>query len=120
MLHHVDAGRGIAAMVDLLRPGGTLAIVGMARSRLPHDVLWESAAIVASRLLRRRRNYWEHSSPMVWPPPLTYREMKLVTERYLPGATFKRRLLWRYSIVWTKPRSYCPGDNAAASFRREG
>jgi 2-polyprenyl-3-methyl-5-hydroxy-6-metoxy-1,4-benzoquinol methylase len=102
-LHHVDAAAGLAAMAGLIRPGGTLVVVGLARSRLPKDVLWELAAVVGTRLMRLRRQLWEHSAPTVWPPPLTYDETARVVAATLPGAQFRRRLLWRYTVVWNKP-----------------
>jgi hypothetical protein len=37
-----------------------------------------------------------------WPPPLTYREMKALSERVLPGVHYRRHLLSRYSLVWRK------------------
>jgi len=40
----------------------------------------------------------------MWPPPLTYAQVNALTTAVLPGATFRRHTLWRYSIVWTKPR----------------
>lgn len=103
-LHHMAAKAGLVAMADLIRPGGTLVVVGLARSVLPRDLPRDVVAVVVSRLIRLRRGYAEISAPTVWPPPLTYRQMKRVTERCLPGTTFRRHLLWRYSILWTKPR----------------
>ena len=40
---------------------------------------------------------------VVWPPPLTYRDMRQLADRVLPGARYRRHLYWRYSLVWTKP-----------------
>jgi hypothetical protein len=49
------------------------------------------------------KTYWQHSSPIVWPPPQTYAEMRGIADRILPGVRFRRRLLWRYSLTWTRP-----------------
>ncbi|WP_214401384.1 class I SAM-dependent methyltransferase [Pseudonocardia lacus] len=48
-LHHVDAARGLTRMAELLRPGGTLVVVGPARvERLP-DLAHSLAAAACSR-----------------------------------------------------------------------
>ena len=54
------------------------------------------------RVLRLRRSYWEDSAPRLWPPPDTYGETRRLALRVLPGARYRRRLLWRYSLVWQK------------------
>jgi SAM-dependent methyltransferase len=41
-LHHMDARAALDRMSQLLAPGGRLAIVGLARSRLPADLPWEA------------------------------------------------------------------------------
>ncbi|HEX5265372.1 MAG TPA: class I SAM-dependent methyltransferase [Acidimicrobiales bacterium] len=51
-LHHMDEEVGLVRMIDLLRPGGTVAIVGLARARLPYDLPWELAGAVATRARR--------------------------------------------------------------------
>ena len=108
-LHHMDAEAGIARMRELLRPGGLLAVVGLARSRLPRDLGWEVASDLADRWQRRRRIYWEHPSPTVWPPPVTYEDMRRLTARTLPGARFRRHALWRYSVLWRAAPVAAPG-----------
>lgn len=102
-VHHMDTSVALTRMKDLLRPGGTLAVIGLARNHIPADL---PAAIVSFPVLlgvRAVRRQWAHPSPIVWPPPLTFHETRRVAERTLPGATFRRHLLPRYSIVWTKP-----------------
>jgi hypothetical protein len=42
-------------------------------------------------------------SPAIWPPPLTYRDMRRLATDVLPGARYRRHLYWRYSQVWAKP-----------------
>ena len=90
-------------MRGLVRPGGALAVVGLARSSYPADLARDAAAVVVNRLHRLARNYWESSAPEVWPPAHTYGEVRAIAERELPGARFRRHLLFRYSIVWTPP-----------------
>ena len=90
-------------MADLLRPGGVLAILGMARSRYPVDLAREGTAVVANRLYLMTRAQWESPAPTVWPPAHTYREIRTVAGQVLPRHRFRRHLLWRYSIIWTKP-----------------
>jgi 2-polyprenyl-3-methyl-5-hydroxy-6-metoxy-1,4-benzoquinol methylase len=102
-LHHMDANAGLDRMRQLLRPGGTLAVVGCARSSSAADLPFEIAGILANRVLRAVRTSWEHSAPIVWPPPETYASMRQIGRRNLPGARYRRHLLWRYSLIWTKP-----------------
>jgi SAM-dependent methyltransferase len=104
-LHHMDARLALGRMRDLLRPGGVLAIIGLARPGSPADVPVVLAGVVATRFHHLTKEYWEHPSPTVWPPPETYAGMRLLAEGVLPGVRFRRRLLWRYTLTWTKP--YC-------------
>jgi 2-polyprenyl-3-methyl-5-hydroxy-6-metoxy-1,4-benzoquinol methylase len=102
-LHHMDATMALARIRDLLCPGGTLAIVGLARTELPRDLPFAVAGAVASRFYRLTSTYSDHASPTVWPPPESFRSMRALAHRALPGARYRRRLLWRYSLIWTKP-----------------
>jgi SAM-dependent methyltransferase len=102
-LHHMDAGAALERMRSLLAPGGTLAIVGLARPRYPADLPFAIAGTVGHRVLRLRNGYWEDSAPRLWPPPDSFGETRRLARGALPGARYRRRLLWRYSLVWTKP-----------------
>ena len=103
VLHHMDTAAALERMSELLRPGGVLATVGLPRPRRPHDIPYELAGLVMHRWHGRRRTHWEHPSPMVWPPPDTYADVRRTAERLLPGVRLRRHVLWRYSLVWTKP-----------------
>jgi 2-polyprenyl-3-methyl-5-hydroxy-6-metoxy-1,4-benzoquinol methylase len=103
-LHHVDAARGLERMKALVRPGGTLALLGLARSRTAADFAVDLGGAVATRAHKLTKTYWEHNAPKVWPPPETYADMRRIAERVLPGVRYRRLVLWRYSLVWTKPR----------------
>lgn len=103
-VHHVDASAALTSLAALVRPGGLLAVVGLARSSLPRDLPREVAAAVATRVLKvKHGGYWEHPAPQVWPPPQTYAEVRRTAEAVLPGALVRRRILWRYVLTWTRP-----------------
>jgi len=103
VVHHMDMERALSRMQELLRPGGTLVVIGLARSRRPGDLAFDAAGTIADRLHRLTKPYTEHASPTVWPPPLTYGQVRRAAERILPGVRYRRRALWRYSLVWTSP-----------------
>jgi 2-polyprenyl-3-methyl-5-hydroxy-6-metoxy-1,4-benzoquinol methylase len=103
-LHHMDGTRALLRMKELLRPGGTLGVIGLARSGTPLDFAVDGAAAVGHRVLVRSRRLWETSAPKLWRFPETYRQARRTAERVLPGVRYRRHLLWRYSLIWTKPR----------------
>lgn len=102
-LHHMDASEALGRMRHLLRPGGTLVIVGLATPNLPADLPFVLAGAVATRFYQLTKTEWEHPSPMVGPSPETFAGMRLIARRTLPGVRFRRHLLWRYSLIWTTP-----------------
>lgn len=100
-LHHVDPARALQRMRELLRPGGVLVVVGIPRRSLT-DLPYDAVGFFAHRLLKARRGYWEHPSPIV-EPSLTYRQVRHVIQTELPGARCRRHALFRYSAIWHKP-----------------
>jgi SAM-dependent methyltransferase len=116
-LHHMDTAAALTRMRDLLRPGGVLVVIGLARNGLSRDLAVEIPAFVYLRIERRRhgRPSGEQASPdvaspdaaylapVVWPPAETYQQMRRLAGRLLPGMRYRRHLLWRYSISWVKP-----------------
>jgi hypothetical protein len=55
------------------------------------------------RVHKRTKGFSEIRAPTVWPPPETYRQTRQVAEALLPGVNYRRHVLFRYSLVWTKP-----------------
>jgi 2-polyprenyl-3-methyl-5-hydroxy-6-metoxy-1,4-benzoquinol methylase len=102
-LHHMDTATALRRMRDLLRPGGTLVVVGLARSRSPSDLAYAVVGAIATRLHRLTKTHRETSAPKIWPPPDTFRQTRRTAARVLPGVRYRRHVLWRYSLVWTKP-----------------
>ena len=39
----------------------------------------------------------------MWPPPVTYADMRALAGRLLPGVTYRRHRMFRYSLTWTRP-----------------
>jgi ubiquinone/menaquinone biosynthesis C-methylase UbiE len=102
-LHHIDEESGLRRMAALLRPGGRLAVVGLARSRIPMDLPWDAAGAVTTQAHLPFNDYWDTPAQKIWPPPRTYPEVRSLAGSILPQRRFRRRILWRYSITWTKP-----------------
>jgi SAM-dependent methyltransferase len=109
-LHHVDAELGLRQLADLVRPGGALVVVGLARSR-PRDWPTDAVGAVESRLRtwRGRAPQREVQAPTVWPPPVSYADMRALASRLLPGVTYRRHRMFRYSLTWTRPGAAITG-----------
>jgi 2-polyprenyl-3-methyl-5-hydroxy-6-metoxy-1,4-benzoquinol methylase len=101
-LHHMDAGPALTRCAELVRPGGTVVVVGLAANEWS-DVPLAAIAVTSRFALGIVRRRWSHSAPQCWPPPLTYREIRELSARVLPGVRYRRHLLGRYTLVWRKP-----------------
>ena len=102
-LHHMGTEAGLTRMRDLVRPGGVIAVIGLAASAHPIDHLYDLAGAIWTRILKLTRAYWEHAAPKVWDTPDSYGEVRRTAERCLPGVRFRRLVLWRYGLVWRRP-----------------
>jgi 2-polyprenyl-3-methyl-5-hydroxy-6-metoxy-1,4-benzoquinol methylase len=102
-LHHfADAREALRRLGELVRPGGTLAVVGFARASR-RDWPWTAMAFILRGIIVRVRGYWEHTAPTVWPPPDTFNQVRLAAQEVLPGARIRRLLLGRYLMTWHSP-----------------
>jgi 2-polyprenyl-3-methyl-5-hydroxy-6-metoxy-1,4-benzoquinol methylase len=101
-LHHIDAEDALARFAHLVAPGGVVAVIGLAANNW-WDLPYAAIARTAQLLFGWALGHWQHSATVVWPPPVTYSEMKSIAERVLPGVRYRRHLLGRYSLNWKKP-----------------
>ncbi|MGV8083609.1 MAG: class I SAM-dependent methyltransferase [Coriobacteriia bacterium] len=101
-LHHMDATQALGRFAELVRPDGVVAVVGLAANDW-WDWPYALFGTAARAVLGFRHGRWEHSAPIVWPPPLTYREVRALGRQVLPGCRFRHLLLGRYALVWRKP-----------------
>jgi len=101
-LHHMDATAALTRFAELVTPGGMVGVIGLAANDwwdLPCAAVGQWARLAVGM----KRGYWEHSAPMAWPPPTTYRQVKRIANGILPGVRYRRHLYGRYSLVWRKP-----------------
>lgn len=101
-LHHVDLRAGLVRLRDLTAPGGTLVIVGLATNATAIDHLLAALSVIPVRIARVGRGWHEHGAPKRDPRD-SFRQVRAAVSELLPGAQFRRRLYWRYSVVWTRP-----------------
>lgn len=108
VVHHLPLGAALRRMRSLLAPGGTIVIVGLyqAQTRMDHliDFITIPANMIVGLLISARPR--EASTAMTAPtalPETTLAEVRAVAAEVLPGARIRRRLFWRYSLVYKAP-----------------
>jgi ubiquinone/menaquinone biosynthesis C-methylase UbiE len=102
VLHHMDFAAALSAMARALRPGGRLAVVGLAANGSPADYLIGAPGIPANLFYRVLRGHGESGAP-VKDPEMTWAQVHATARDVLPGVRYRRHLLWRYSLRWRKP-----------------
>jgi SAM-dependent methyltransferase len=103
VVHHVPFTPAMQKLRALLRPGGVLAVLGLHRSAGVTDLVQSLVAFPVSRILRVARGPAGGSAPLR-DPTMTFPEIRAEASAALPGCVVRRHLLWRYSLLWTKPR----------------
>ena len=101
-LHHMDTTAGLTRLRDLTAPGGTLVIIGLAFDTTRWDRIVHVATRVPIRLARAFRGWYNHGGPVANATE-SWSDMRRLVSATLPGAAFRRRLYWRYSVVWERP-----------------
>lgn len=102
-LQHLPLEAALAQMAELLRPGGRLLVIGLSANKSLVDWLLSALMIVPGRV-----SGWIHREStfpgmrVAWPCE-SLDEIRSIANILLPGARIRRRLYWRYSLMWTKP-----------------
>lgn len=109
-LHHLDQRKLLAKMKDTLKPRGVLVVLDLVESKGLVERMLDVVALGVSGSLRLLHNgrlkppaevrkAWEqhgkHDSYS------SVSEMRALANEILPGASVKRLLLWRYSLVYS-------------------
>jgi 2-polyprenyl-3-methyl-5-hydroxy-6-metoxy-1,4-benzoquinol methylase len=114
VLHHLDLDDTLALLPGLLAPGGRLLVVGLARADtltdLAFDVVSAAPNVVmgmikhprAARLPQRAQG--RQPTMPVKDPVTTLAEITTAARARLPGAAVRRRMFFRYTLRWDKPR----------------
>ncbi|MCX4488802.1 class I SAM-dependent methyltransferase [Streptomyces anulatus] len=107
-VHHMPLTDALTRFREHLAPGGTLIVVGLYRPRSRSDYLIDAVAIPSNIAMAWIKNKGRRSSrpvamtaptrPATTPFPDIVRDARLV----LPGARLRRRLFWRYTLVWNR------------------
>jgi len=101
-LHHMDFTAALTTMARLLRPGGRLAVIGLAADKSITDLLAAAPAVPVDLFYRAIYRRGESGAPIL-DPEMTWREVRAAAATALPGVRYRRHLLWRYSLRWQKP-----------------
>ena len=102
-LHHMDFAAALTAMARALRPGGRLAVIGLAARGSFGDYLADAPGIPINLAYRAVYGQGGSGAP-VEDPEMTWAQVRAAARRLLPGVRYRRHLLWRYSLLWSKPR----------------
>jgi ubiquinone/menaquinone biosynthesis C-methylase UbiE len=101
-LHHMDFAAALAKMARILRPGGRLAVVGLGANGSPADLVIGALGIPLNLYYRAARGEGDPGAPVMM-PEMTWAQARGAARQALPGARYRRLLLWRYLLTWTKP-----------------
>ena len=101
-LHHMDFTAALTTMAPVLRPGGRLAVIGLAADKSLADLLAAAPAVPVDLFYRAIYRRGESGAPIV-DPEMSSHQVRAEATRLLPGVRYRRHLLWRYSLLWRKP-----------------
>lgn len=111
-LHHLEQRELFDKLRDSLRPRGVLVVLDLIESSGLGERILDMVGLGVSSSLRLIHNgrlnppaavrkAWEqHGKHDHY---ATLNQMRTLADELLPGATVKRRLLWRYTLVYQKP-----------------
>lgn len=102
-IHHMDFEAALVRMRELMRPGATLVVVGLAREASVSE--W-AALIAAAPVVRITKVLRSARGPQGMPvaaPQMSYGQVRATARRLLPGVRYRRHVLRRYSLTWEKP-----------------
>ncbi|MFD9889063.1 class I SAM-dependent methyltransferase [Amycolatopsis sp. NPDC059027] len=102
-IHHMDYEAALTRMRELLRPGGTLVVVGLAREASAADWAVTIAAAPVVRITKALRRAHGPDGMPAMSPRMSYAEVRATARRLLPNVRYRRHLLRRYSLTWVKP-----------------
>ncbi|MEQ4205824.1 class I SAM-dependent methyltransferase [Actinopolymorpha sp. B9G3] len=112
-IHHMPFAETITKLRDALAPGGVLAILGLCRYATRADYLPDLVAapanLAAKAAVRAKARLGSRAAGSGPAPSMdaqmTLPEIRTEAVRLLPGAVIRRRLFWRYSLIYRQRSS---------------
>ena len=101
-LHHMDFAAALTGLARVLRPGGRLAVIGVAADKSLADLVASAPGVPVNLVYRVLYGQGGSGAP-VMDPEMSWREVRDTAAATLPGVRYHRHLLWRYSLHWRKP-----------------
>ncbi|MER6304015.1 class I SAM-dependent methyltransferase [Kitasatospora sp. NPDC001539] len=98
-VHHMDFEAALLRMRELLRPGGVLVVVGLAREDSAADRARRVAAAPLVRTVKALRRAVEPEGMPMAAPTMSHREVRETAARLLPGVRYRWHVLRRYSLT---------------------
>ncbi|MFJ9679136.1 class I SAM-dependent methyltransferase [Streptomyces sp. NPDC101194] len=105
-VHHLPFTEALTHFREHLAPGGMLVVVGLSRESTPGDRLLALASVplnVAMALIKnrgRKASRPDSMTAVTRSAEMTFADIVREARRVLPGARLRRRLFWRYTLVW--------------------
>ena len=116
-IHHMPFAETVTKLRAALAPGGVLAILGLYRCATRADYLPDLVAapanLAAKAAVRARARLGSRSAGSGPAPSMdaqmTLPEIRTEASGILPGAVIRRRLFWRYSLIYRQPATSTRG-----------
>ncbi|MBV2356901.1 methyltransferase domain-containing protein [Streptomyces sp. J2-1] len=111
-IHHMPFTDALTCFRQHLAPGGTLVVVGVYRPRSRSDYLIDAVAIPANVVMAWIKNRGRRAprpaamTAPTRPATMTFAAIVREARHVLPGARTRRRLFWRYTLVWHAEAAY--------------
>ncbi|MFI8487366.1 class I SAM-dependent methyltransferase [Streptomyces rubrogriseus] len=108
-LHHLPFAEALDIFRSRLAPGGTLVVVGLYRPRTVTDHLLGAAAVLPNASIGWLKNRGcarprpASMTARTRPADMTFSDISEAAREVLAGARLRRRLFWRYTLIWRHP-----------------